>query len=138
MIYLKYNYDTNDESIIFYDIDSKDTYTCLNKTSFNETLIGNATVINNTPYLISKNSTGTHFFNLITNETEAVYGTEFDIKFVNNTTIISKYIEKNIWGKKREMVTIHKYPSKKVILQERGEYIGAVTSNSETTYIFLK
>ncbi len=137
LIYSKYNYENKDENIIFFDLDTKEIYTCINKTT-GKKLLNNATVIEKTPYIISVNSSGTQFLNLITNEIDATYGEEFDIRYVNNNTIISTYIERTLFGKKREMVTIHKFPSKKLILQERGEYIGAVSSNSETTYIFLK
>lgn len=138
LIYSKFNYENNDENIVFYNIDSKEIYTCINKTSSGESLINNATVIDSTPYMLSRNSLGTHFFNLVLNETDTTYSEEFDIKFVNNTTLISSYIEKGLFGKEKELVTIHKFPSKKIILQEKGEFIGAVASNSETTYIFLK
>lgn len=138
LIYSKFNYENNDENIVFYNIASKELYTCINKTTSGESLINNAVVIDSKPYMLSKNSLGTQFFNLIQNETETTYSEEYDIKFVNNTTVISSYIEKSLFGREREMITIHKYPSKKVILQEKGEYIGAVASNSETTYIFLK
>lgn len=138
LIYSKFNYENNDENIIFYNIDSKELYTCINKTTSGKSLIDNAVVIDTVPYMISKNSSGTQFFNLVTKEANTTYSDDYDIKFVNNTTLISSYIEKSLFGMEREMVAIHKFPSKKVILQERGEYIGAVSSNSETTYIFLK
>ena len=88
--------------------------------------------------MIMRNASGTQFFNLIANEVDTTYSDEYQVLYVNNNTIISAYTEKSILGKERKMVTIHKFPSKKVILQERGEFIGAVASNSETTYIFLK
>ena len=138
LIYSKFNYENNDENIVFYNIDSKEIYTCINKTTSGKSLIDNAVVIDSTPYMMSQNSSGTQFFNLVLNDVDTTYSDEFDIKFVNNTTIISSYTEKSIFGREREMITIHKYPSKKVILQEKGEFIGAVASNSETTYIFLK
>lgn len=138
LIYSKYNYENNNENIIFYDMDTKEIYTCINKTSKNVSLLNNATVIDSTPYMLTKNSSGTQFFNLVLNDIDTTYSEDFNIRYVNNNTIISTFIEKSIFGKEREMVTVHKYPSKKVILQERGEYIGAVSSNSETTYIFLK
>lgn len=138
LIYSKYNYDNNDENIIFYNLDTKESYTCINKTSSMNSLINNATVINQTPYMLSKNSSGTQFFNMISNDIDTVYADEYEIRYVNNNTIISTYIEKTFFGKEIEMVAIHKFPVKKVILQERGQFIGAVASNSETTYIFLK
>lgn len=138
LIYSKYNYENNDENIIFYDMDTKEIYTCINKTNKGVSLLNNATVIDSTPYMLTKNSSGTQFCNLILNNVETTYSEDFNIRYVNNNTIISTFIERNIFGKEREMVTVHKYPSKKIILQERGEYIGAVSSNSETTYIFLK
>ena len=138
LIYSKFNYENDDENVIFYDIDSKEVYTCINKTTSGESLLENATVIDSTPYMLSHNSSGTQFFNLIINDIDSTYSEDYKIRYVNNTTIVSTFVEKSIFGKEREMVTIHKFPSKKVIVEERGEYIGAVASNRETTYIFLK
>ena len=138
LIYSKFNYENNDENIIFYDIETKEIYTCINKTTTGEYLLKNATVIEDTPYMIMKNSTGTQFFNLISNEIDATYPVEYNVRFVNNNTVISTIVEKNIFGKETEVVCIHKFPIKKVILQEKGEYIGRVTSDKETSYIFLK
>lgn len=138
LIYSKFNYENDDENIIFYDIDTKEIFTCINKTTYGKSLLANATVIDSVPYMIMRNASGTQFFNLIANEVDTTYSDEYQVLYVNNNTIISAYTEKSILGKERKMVTIHKFPSKKVILQERGEFIGAVASNSETTYIFLK
>lgn len=142
LIYSKYNYENSDENIIFYDIATKNedekVYTCINKTTTGEYLLKNATVIDNKPYMIKKNSSGTQFFNLITNDIDAAYPEEYDIRFVNNNTVISTFTEKTLFGKEYPLVGIHRFPSKKVILQERGEYIGSVASNNETSYIFLK
>lgn len=142
LIYSKFNYEKQDESIVFYDIASKKEdekiYTCINKTTTGEYLLKNATVINNKPYMIKKISSGTQFFNLITNDIDATYPEEYDIRFVNNNTVISTFAEKTLFGKEHKLVGIHKFPSKKVILQERGEYIGSVASDHETSYIFLK
>lgn len=138
LIYSKYNYNDDEENIVFYDLISKETYTCINKTSHDKSLLNYATVIEKSPYMIMKKSSGTEFLNLFTNEVENTYISDFDIKYVNNNTIISTIKEKNLWGKEKISVAIQKYPSKKVILQETGVFIGAVSSNSETTYIFLK
>ena len=142
LIYSKFNYEKNDEVIVFYDLTSKKEeekiYTCINKTTTGEYLLKNATVIDNKPYMIKKNSSGTQFFNLITNDVDATYPEDLNIKFVNNNTVISTFADRTLFGKEIKLVGIHKFPSKKIILQERGEYIGSVASNNETTYIFLK
>ena len=39
LIYSKFNYEDNDENIIFYDIDTKEIYTCINKTTGGEYLL---------------------------------------------------------------------------------------------------
>ena len=138
MIYSKYNFESNEENVIFYNIISKELYTCINNTSLNDSLLKNATVIDETPYMLTKNSSGTQFFNLVSNEIVATYSEDFHIEYINNTTIISTSSEKNLFGKEKKFVNINKFPSKKVVLQENGEYLGAVSSNRETTFIFLK
>lgn len=138
LIYSKYNYENDDENIIFYDIETKEIYTCINKTTTGEYLLKNATVIEDIPYMVMKKSSGTQFVNLISNEVDVVYPEEYNVRFVNNNAVISTSVEKPLFGKEYQVVCIHKFPSKKVILQEKGEYIGSVTSDKETTYIFLK
>ncbi len=138
LIYSKFNYETGNEEIVFYDIDTKEVYNCINQTSSNVSLLKNATVIEHTPYMVSVNSSGTQFFNLKDNQVETVYSSDYKVRYVNNNTVISTFVEKSLFGKEVELVAIHKYPSKKIILQEKGQYIGAVASNRETTFIFLK
>jgi hypothetical protein len=138
LIYSKFNYENDEENIIFYNIDSKESVTCINKTTSGQSLLKNAVVMDSTPYMISENSSGTQFFNLLLNETETTYADDFSLKYANNTTLIFSYIEKNLFGREREMVAIQKFPSKKIILEEKGEFIGAVASDKDTTYIFLK
>lgn len=138
LIYSKYNYDKNDETVIFYNIETKENFTCINKTTKDHSLLKNATVIEGIPYMITENSSGTQFFNLISNEIDTTYTDEYKIRYINDTTIVSTFIEKSLFGKEKEYVTIHKYPSKRVIVQEKGQYIGAISSNNQTTYIFLK
>ena len=138
LIYSKYNYESQSEEISFYNIDAKETYTCINKTTTGKSLLKNATIIEQKPYMLSVNASGTQFLNLQTNEIETTYPEEYKIRYVNNNTVISTNIEKTLFGKEKEMVCIHKYPAKKAILQEKGIYIGAISSNKETAYIFLK
>lgn len=138
LIYSKFDYEENIENIIFYNIESKELFTCINNTSLDKSLLKNATVIDQTPYMLTMNSSGTQFFNLKTNEIAATYSDEYEIQYINNTTIISTSTEKTLFGKEKKYVNINKFPSKKVILQENGEYLGAISSNSETTFIFLK
>ena len=120
----------------FYE--TKENFTCINKTTKDHSLLKNATVIEDIPYMITENSSGTQFFNLISNEIDTTYTDEYKIRYINDTTIVSTFIEKSLFGKEKEYVTIHKYPSKRVIVQEKGQYIGAISSNNQTTYIFLK
>ncbi len=138
LIYSKFEYDNKEETIVFYNVDTEETYNCINKTTIGHSLIKHATVIEGVPYMLNLNTSGSEFVNLITNKIDTTYSDDYKINYINNTTIVSTYIEKTLFGKEKEWVTIHKYPSKRVVVQERGEYIGAVSSNDQTTYIFLK
>lgn len=138
LIYSKYNHDDNEEIIVFYDIESKETFTCINKTSHIHSLISFAAIIENKPYMLMEKSYGTDLFNLETNEVENTYPKEYKIQYVNNTTIVASFKERNIWNKEKVGVAIFKYPGKKTIINESGIYIGAISSNDETTYIFLE
>ena len=138
LIYSKYNHDDDEENTIFYDLETKETFTCINKTSHKHSLINYATVIDNVPYMLMKKSYGTEFLNLMTDEIENTYPPEYNIEYINNTTVVASFKEKNIWNKEKTGVAIIKYPGKKVVLQEDGIYIGAIASNDETTYIFLE
>ncbi len=138
LIYSKYDHDDSEESIVFYNLESKETYTCINKTQHSRTLMKNATVIDNVPYIYTKTSQGYEFRNLVTDEVENIYPSDYNIVFINNTTIIASIKEKNIWNKVKENVAIIKYPGKKIVLKENGVFIGAIASNKETTFIFLE
>lgn len=120
LIYSKYNYDKNDETVIFYNIETKENFTCINKTTKDHSLLKNATVIEGIPYMITENSSGTQFFNLISNEIDTTYTDEYKIRYINDTTIVSTFIEKSLFGKEKEYVTIHKYPSRELLFRRRG------------------
>ena len=62
LIYSKVNYESNDENIIFYDIETKEIYTCINKTTSGEYLLKNATVIEDIPYMIMNTASGNSIF----------------------------------------------------------------------------
>lgn len=138
LIYSKFDYENKEETVVFYNVDTEEKYNCINNTTIGHSLIKYATVIEGVPYMLNMNTSGSEFVNLITNEIDTTYSDDYKIKYINNSTIVSTYIEKTLFGNEKEWVTIHKYPSKRVVVQERGEYIGAISSNDQTTYIFLK
>jgi len=61
-------------------------------------LLKNATVIEGIPYMITENSSGTQFFNLISNEIDTTYTDEYKIRYINDTTI---YRKKSVWQGER-------------------------------------
>ena len=66
-------------------------------------MLKNATVIEGIPYMITENSSGTQFFNLISNEIDTTYTDEYKIRYINDTTIVSTFIEKVCLARRKSM-----------------------------------
>ena len=138
LIYSKYNFNEREENLIFYDLNSKNVYTCVNKEITNKSMIDKCVIIDDAPFIYRRNALGTQFINVETNEEVINYPLSYKIDYVNNNIVVASSKKSGLFVKDKPKVNIFKFPGKKPILDENGEYIGAVSSNTETSYIFLK
>ena len=138
LLYSTFDFNKDEETICFYNLESKEEYTCINKTKTGSSTRANAILINGTPYVKIDKDSKSQFLNLETNEVDAVYSNKEKIVFINNNLIASVNEKKPLFGKEYEYVAIQKFPSTEVLLEEKGYFIGAIAANSDTTYIFLK
>lgn len=138
LIYSKYDFRQNEETLVFYNIATKETSTCINKISKGNTTIANALIINEKPYVRIEKDGVSQFLNVETNAIDATYKNHAKIVYINNNLIVSSGEKKNMFGKTNDYVYIQKFPSKEVLLEEKGQYLGSISSDEETTYIFLK
>ena len=60
------------------------------------------------------------------------------VVFVNNNMVVTTEKKKGLLGGFKDYVYIHKYPSTDIVLYEKGKYLGAIASDDDTSYIFLK
>ena len=138
LLYSTFDFNKDEETICFYNLESKEEYTCINKTKTGSSTRANAILINGTPYVKIDKDSKSQFLHLETNEVDAVYSNKEKIVFINNNLIASVNEKKPLFGKEYEYVAIQKFPSTEVLLEEKGYFIGAIAANSDTTYIFLK
>ena len=138
LLYSTFDFNKDEETICFYNLESKEEYTCISKTKTGSSTRANAILINGTPYVKIDKDSKSQFLNLETNEVDAVYSNKEKIVFINNNLIASVNEKKPLFGKEYEYVAIQKFPSTEVLLEEKGYFIGAIAANSDTTYIFLK
>ena len=138
LLYSTFDFNKDEETICFYNLESTEEYTCINKTKTGSSTRANAILINGTPYVKIDKDSKSQFLNLETNEVDAVYSNKEKIVFINNNLIASVNEKKPLFGKEYEYVAIQKFPSTEVLLEEKGYFIGAIAANSDTTYIFLK
>lgn len=138
LIYSKINFETLEETVIFHNIATKENIQCINQNIDDESKLAKTFIIEGVPHVRLDKEEKTEFINLETKEISVSFDKEFEIVFINNNVIVSKQSKKSFFGGYKDYVNIHKYPSTEVVLQEKGTYLGAIASNDETTYIFLK
>lgn len=138
LIYSKYNFDESEEKVIFLNLSTRESLECINKTVGNENSVSKTFIIDGVPHIRLDKEKKTEFFNLETKEIAVSFNNEVKVVYVNNNMIVTTEKKKGLLGGYKDYVYIHKYPSSEIVLQEKGKYIGAVASDDETTFIFLK
>lgn len=138
LIYSKINFESSEEKIIFLNLSTRESIECINQNVDDESKLAKTFIINGVPHIRLDKEKKTEFFNLDTKEIAVSFDNELDVVFVNNNMIVTTEKKKGLFGGFKDYVYIHKYPSTDVVLQEKGKYIGAIASDDETTYIFLK
>lgn len=138
LIYSKYDFEKKRELVNFLNLTTRESIECINKNITDKDSMAKNYIIDGVPHVRLDKDNKIEFFNLETKEVAATYPKSTDIKFINNKLIVSKYKQKALLGGYKDFVRIYTFPSTEIVLQEKGKYIGAIASDDDTTYIFLK
>ena len=138
LIYSKYEFDKNDEYVNFLNLTTRDSLECINRNITDKDSMAKNYIIQGIPHIRLDKDDKIEFINLETKEVAVTYPKNTEIVYVNNNVLIGKYRRKALLGGFKDFVRIYTYPSTEITLQEKGKYIGAIASDDDTTYIFLK
>lgn len=138
LIYSKVNFEERAEKVIFLNLSTRESIECINQNVSSVAKLAKTFIINGVPHIRLDKEKKTEFFNLETQEITASFSNELKVVFVNNNIVVTTQKKIGLLGGIKEYVYIHKYPSTDIVLYEKGKYLGAVASDDDTSYIFLK
>ena len=83
LLYSTFDFNKDEETICFYNLESKEEYTCINKTKTGSSTRANG-IMNEHSYVKIDKDSKSQFLNLETNEVDAVYSNKEKIVFTHN------------------------------------------------------
>ncbi|MBE5957872.1 MAG: hypothetical protein E7254_03290 [Lachnospiraceae bacterium] len=137
LIYSKVNFENKEEKVVFQNLSTRESMECINQNVASTNRLAKTYIINGQPHIRIDKEDKIEFFNLEEKEVSISFKSDTDIVYVNNNLFVS-VSKKNVLGKTKYYLNIHKFPSTDVVMTEKGEFIGAVASDDDTSYIFLK
>ncbi|MCR5834974.1 MAG: hypothetical protein K6G88_00530 [Lachnospiraceae bacterium] len=137
LIYSKVNFENKEEKVVFQNLSTRESMECINQNVASDKKLAKTYIINGQPHIRIDKEDKIEFFNLETKEVSISFGSNTDIVYVNNNLFVSA-TEKHVLGKVKHYLNIHQFPSHEIVMTEKGEFLGAVASDDDTSYIFLK
>lgn len=138
LIYSKVNFEASEEKVIFLNLSTRENIECINQNVNSVNKLAKTFIINGVPHIRLDKEKRTEFFNLDSQQITVSFDISLNVVFVNNNIIVTTEKKKGLLGGYKDYVYIHKYPSTDIVLYEKGKYIGAIASDDDTSYIFLK
>lgn len=137
IIYSKIDNEYSEETITFFHVDTRETFSCINKGITSKKMLANPLIINESPYIRVNKSKKTDFLNLKSKKIEvSVEKTRTVEEVIADVFIITEY-KKNMFGKVKKYICIYKYPSMVSLHAEKGEFLECLYED-DTLYLFMK
>lgn len=135
IVYSKVNPGENEEEVIFYNYETKESMLCINKNIYGIEDLAMSYIIGNAPYIRLASQTGTQFYNLIKNTVDIKFPENVTVETVVNDMFIVSGRKKHFIGRDTPAVTVYRYPDKELLHQEKGIYMGCIAADRENIYI---
>ncbi|MGN0383310.1 MAG: hypothetical protein ACI4DS_03495 [Eubacterium sp.] len=138
IIYSKLNCESYEETITFYNYETKRTTTCLNSNVKSVEDLLETYIINGFPFIKLYRNDNIQFYNIEANEIELEFPQDTDIKCVTNNMIILTESKHAFLGINKNYICLYKIPGMTMLHQEKGEFLGCVETDDNTAFIFIK
>ena len=138
IVYSKVELENHQEQVIFYNIETKETTTCINQNIYGEEDLAWSYVIGQTPYIRLNAKDEIRFYNLIKNKVDISFSKEKKVETVVNDMFIVTGIKKRFIGGEKPTIAVYRYPDLTLLHQEKGEYMGCIATDRSSVYILKK
>lgn len=136
LIYSIVDNELKEEEIKFYNLDTEEYYTCINKDVIRESDLATAMILNNAPYICLIKENNISFLNIITGKIEVSFNDGLVLnKIFNNSVILSGYTKKTLFKSSKPYFEVYSFPGKELLCHEIGEYIDSFITEDVCIYI---
>lgn len=138
LVYSKYNFELNEETVVYYNYSTKESQVCLNKNDSENIKLANTIIFNKKPYLKLETAKGIEFYNVEDKKTDFIFNSEDRFELAINDIIIGTSVKNALFGKKKSFINVYKYPGLSLVHKEKGKYIGCIADAKGVFYILTK
>ncbi len=138
LVYSKYNFEQNEETVVFYNYATKESQVCLNKNESDNIKLANTIIFNHKPYLKVETTKGIEFYNVEAKKTDFIFSSEDKFETAINDIIIGTNSKKGMFGRKKAFINVYKYPGLSLVHREKAKYLGCILGANGTLYILIK
>lgn len=139
LIYSAVNFETNEEEIFFYNNVTKETISCINQNVKSTADIAKPYIIDGNPYIKLLTSNGTEFFNITRAKIDVRFENDVVVNdVIDNFFIVSGITKRKFFGTYQSFLSIYRYPQMNLLHQEKAYYLGAISTDSNNLYLFVK
>ena len=135
IVYSKVKIESHEEQVVFFNTETKEITTCINRNIYSEEDMVWSYVIGRTPYIRLKIKGGTQFYNLIKNKVDISFLEKQRVETVVNDMFIVSERKKHLIGKEKLFIAVYRYPDLKLLHREKGEYMGCIATDRNNVYI---
>lgn len=139
IVYTCVDLETKEEEIKFYNFNSKETKSCINKQVVRMGDLAKAYVINNDPYICITKEKSYEFLNLVSGRIDTKFSNEFKLRAVfQQSLLFTGFTRKFMLKKRKPFIDIYSFPQKKLLLHDIDEYLNYVVAENDTLYILTR
>lgn len=138
LIYSKYNFEEKEETVVYYNYVTKESYVCINKTENEDIILAKTIIFNEKPYIMVETVSGIEFYNILDKKTDFVFRESDKFEYAVNDIIIGSSEKKGLFGRTRKYINVYKYPGVSLVHSEKGKFIGCIVNDNDKIYILTK
>lgn len=139
IVYSCVDMDEKEEEIKFYNINTKETKSCINKHVVRMSDLAKTYVINNEPYICITKEKSYEFLNLNSGKIDTKFNTDQQLKDVfKQSVLFTGHTKQFLFKKAKPFIDIYSFPQKKQLLHDYDEYLNSFVAENDTLYILTK
>ena len=136
LIYSLIDNELKEEEIKFYNLETEEVYSCINKDVIRESDIANTIIMNDEPYIYLVKEDEISFLNIVSGKIDVKFDEGLVMnKIFNNSVIMSGLSKKTLFMGSKPYFEVYSFPGKELLCHETGEYVDSFMTEDECIYI---